>query len=626
MINIEKFNIKNFKGVKDTTIELSKRKNTPVITLIGLNESGKTTILEGLSKFVTADNETSDLFNVDENIDSTISFIPKSQEAAFTDKTSIKAYLNVDKDDLVEIQNEIEEEHSVELDISNTKNDITAEARFTFQDSVVVETRNYYSNVNIKIRHPETKEFIPYVRPDNSSSETDIWSLFVNRIAARLPKIRYFPTFLVDIPDKIYIEEHSEEEAINRYYRKILQDVLSSVDPALSLDKHVIERLKTFRTENPIDKWYSEFMGHPKKKPVDAVFNKISNAISREILGNWEKVFQRSTSAKIINVEFSTDASKNYLPYVSFNISDGDSSFSLHERSLGFRWFFTFLLFTRFTQGDSRKTLFLFDEPAANLHAKAQSELLESYNKILEDGNSIIYSTHSHHMIEPKWLSGAYIVENLAIRLDDSDSDYFSTKDTDIKAISYRNFVSQSSERVSYYLPILEKLKYEVPKIAENKSLVVLEGVSDYHLFSYVKNLENITGFELVPGESASNMGPLLSYLIGLGSKFLVVLDDDKQGRTERDRYQKDWILSDNNVVTLESFDKVFNGKKLETLISEDTKKIILGENPKNSSQNKKKLGLYFAECNFVGGRNKISKETRQSIRKILLEMKERLK
>ncbi len=58
-MKIKEFNIRNFKGIKDESIEISG----DVITLIGLNESGKTTILEALSNYLNRDKNTTELVN-----------------------------------------------------------------------------------------------------------------------------------------------------------------------------------------------------------------------------------------------------------------------------------------------------------------------------------------------------------------------------------------------------------------------------------------------------------------------------------------------------------------------------------------------------------------------------------
>ena len=45
------FRIQNFKGIKDTTIKLSDQSRMGVFAFVGLNESGKTTILEAIHSF-----------------------------------------------------------------------------------------------------------------------------------------------------------------------------------------------------------------------------------------------------------------------------------------------------------------------------------------------------------------------------------------------------------------------------------------------------------------------------------------------------------------------------------------------------------------------------------------------
>jgi predicted ATPase len=156
-------------------------------------------------------------------------------------------------------------------------------------------------------------------------------------------------------------------------------------------------------------------------------------------------------------MEWNVDPQNGDLPYASFYISDGESKYSASERSLGFRWFFSFLLFTAFKKGGSMHTLFLFDEPAANLHAKAQAELLESFSKITAEGNQIVYSTHSHHMINPRWLAGAYLVENKAVDYDSDDSFGLTTKPTNIVCTPYRQFVASYPDRTSYFQPVIRQ-------------------------------------------------------------------------------------------------------------------------------------------------------------------------
>jgi hypothetical protein len=282
------------------------------------------------------------------------------------------------------------------------------------------------------------------------------------------------------MPARIYLKEHDNELPVNRYYRLVFQDILDSIGGNLSLDKHVSNRIAEFQKERDSPDWLSLFFGSSNKATIDSVFQKISNAITKEVLGSWHRVFQRPVTAKSVFIEWHIDTQKDNLPYASFVVSDGDSRYVLNERSLGFRWFFSFLLFTAFKQVSERPTLFLFDEPAANLHAKAQAELLTSFSRIISAGNYIIYSTHSHHMINPRWLSGAFIIENAALDYDSDDAFGLTTKPTNIKATSYRDFVSQYPNRTSYFQPVIEKLEYVSPAVIGNAPFVIVEGITDY--------------------------------------------------------------------------------------------------------------------------------------------------
>lgn len=47
----ELFRIENFKGIKSTSLDLTSLTGVNVFPLVGLNESGKTTVLEAIHSF-----------------------------------------------------------------------------------------------------------------------------------------------------------------------------------------------------------------------------------------------------------------------------------------------------------------------------------------------------------------------------------------------------------------------------------------------------------------------------------------------------------------------------------------------------------------------------------------------
>lgn len=60
------FRIRNFKGIKDTTIHLEGIGGAAVFAFVGLNESGKTTVLEAIHSF-SPDTATSELLGGDQD-------------------------------------------------------------------------------------------------------------------------------------------------------------------------------------------------------------------------------------------------------------------------------------------------------------------------------------------------------------------------------------------------------------------------------------------------------------------------------------------------------------------------------------------------------------------------------
>lgn len=596
MPTIKSFQIKNFKGVEDVSIDLESRSSSPVLTLIGLNESGKSTLLEAISHFVSGDKSIASLFEGSYAQASGLSLIPLHRKAAFTGKITVAGTIQLDEKDLRGIQ-EIAENLKFAVDLDALSQPFQATRVFVFQDSVLTESSNIW-DFKLSVKKGKSGTFKKYVRPKLGSEEPDLWRRCHSYILARLGKVAYFPTFLVDMPARIYLKEFDEETAINRHYRYVLQDILDSLEEGLDLEKHVCKRIEEFKDKEKNPSWLSIFFGSPSKTPIDSVFQKLSNAITREVLGSWQKIFQRAISAKSITVEWNVDTEKENLPYASFFVSDGESRYAINERSLGFRWFFSFLLFTGFKQNKTCRTLFIFDEPAANLHAKAQAELLTSFSRIASNGNKIIYSTHSHHMINPKWLGSAYIVENAALDYDKSDNFGLDTKPTRITATPYRQFVANFPTRSSYFQPVIEKLEYVPPEIIGSGPYLLVEGVSDYYALRLASELSSGEyQFKLVPGTGSGASGPIVSQMLGQGVKFAILLDDDKEGRKAKEYYQQTWFLSESSVLTLAQISPRYEKMAMEMILGVEAMDHIQAKLGLEKHPTKKQIGWYIAEA-----------------------------
>jgi predicted ATP-dependent endonuclease of OLD family len=126
------FRIRNFKGIKDTTIELHGLAGANVFALVGLNESGKTTVLEAIHSFAP-DHATSELLGGKAGVPFK-DRVPRHLISEFTDDVSVIATLLVSSDDKKTIARELLKQHGLAID------------ERTFPDEVVFESVEHFEN------------------------------------------------------------------------------------------------------------------------------------------------------------------------------------------------------------------------------------------------------------------------------------------------------------------------------------------------------------------------------------------------------------------------------------------------------------------------------------------------
>ena len=84
------------------------------------------------------------------------------------------------------------------------------------------------------------------------------------------------------------------------------------------------------------------------------------------------------------------------------------------ERSMGFIWFFSFLVwFSQVKENYGDNLFLLLDEPGLSLHGKAQQDLLRYVNMELRPKYQVIYSAHSPFMIDVENVFSLRTVEDV---------------------------------------------------------------------------------------------------------------------------------------------------------------------------------------------------------------------
>lgn len=323
-------------------------------------------------------------------------------------------------------------------------------------------------------------------------------------------------------------------------------------------------------------------------------------AVTDVVFSKWNEVFGENVGNKQIEIELQYDKGKPIKGsngaeiepnvhdcYIRFWVKEGTNRYKVEDRSLGFRWFFSFLLFTQFRifRERSKATFFLFDEPASNLHAAAQKKLLESFPAIAKAPHRLIYSTHSHYMIEPAWLEQAYIVHNTSMDSVSSVIQEGVTRDADIdvQVVPYRKFVQSHPANTSYFQPILDTLEVVPSHLDQKQGGLIVEGKGDFYYILLAARVLRRVRPRVFPARGSGTMGALVSLHRGWGQAVRVLFDADKGGKDGKKNLQNEFVLFDDEIFSLKDLDPNFT--KIEDMFSAEDADKLLGGSPFNKSQ-----------------------------------------
>lgn len=589
-----KFVLENYKWVQwKLTIDFSAI-STNLITLVWLNESGKTSILEWIDLLLTP---------LPNSLAHTL--IHKWKKANFSGDISVTAYVELDESDEQKVKDFCEKQFWFIL--SEKIQNFSITHRYTFVNS---ECKSSWYSYAIPLNGLSSKKATKI--KDLYSYNYDFWSKTVNYIKGNLmPRIIYYKDFLFDFPEKIFLDiDNPNLSNTEKIYTRVFDDIINSIGEGLKIDEHILGRL-----ENP---------NKGNKEALQATLSKISHKWTTTVFSRWEKIFSRDTSSKEIMLEIdkddNEDETRNKWWYITVNIKQNGEFFSVNERSLGFCWFFSFLIFTEFRKvrtHEWEELIFLLDEPASNLHQKSQQKLLEVFDE-LSTWCKIIYSTHSHHLISPKHLSWAFIVRNSAIDYEDESS--FDAKSTKIDVMRYKHFVSSYPKERDHFKPILDSLEYTPSNLETIRPIICTEGKSDYYAFTFFKKIL-APGLDVwfYPWASSSKLDEILGLYLAWWKPIFAILDGDSEWKKQQKRYLKEisWELQW-KIITLVDVDSEFNWYTVESLFAQDDKmKIIQTLYPAEVTYNKWKFNsaleyVFLWEIEF-----EFSQETRDNFKKV---------
>lgn len=548
------FYLKNYKGINELTLNVD---NDRILTLVGLNESGKTTILEGVFTFYQC-------IKGNEPDSAKLNEI-RPKGINFSDSVVIKAKFVLDQSDKDKINafyKELNKRYTLDI-----PNQLTYTFEFVYKTHTYKNTKKLY---DFPIKAINTKGNVTKI-------DDEIVTKILGFIKENLiPEILYYEDFIFEIPKEIiFVKNPSDADTEkvqtlltnkkNQQWKDVLDDILKNVDPQLTSFQSYVANL-----------WDSD------NSTASNRISMMERLLNEKITKGWKELFKKQDGSesrlnfKEIRVVPVTESNELRI---SFRIkNDSGKEFLINERSKGFNWFFSFLIFTEFRKSRSNNILFLLDEPASNLHSSAQVKILEAIGQ-LSDKSLVIYSTHSHHLINPNWLNGAYVVINDSMSTEQLGGAFNdSIEAQQITAKKYYNYVAQSGQSISPVLfqPILDRLDYAPSQIEPVPNIIITEGKYDWYTYKYLSEiiLNDPFSYNFYPGTGCNQHWDIIKLYLSWGKKFVLVLDSDAGGKEAKENY-------------LQEFDGIVNGSifdysdifqkdiQTEDLINDDDKKKI---------------------------------------------------
>lgn len=519
-----------------------------VTCIVGKNESGKTAILEAIAKINYFDND--QRFKFDETFD-----YPKN-EWKTTENPSQKpiitlTYLLEDKDkkEITDIFGSkalsfSEYSYTHRYDGSGSYGGVSINEKEAIAHMIsTLDLSDEQKELAVKITkfddlQAKAVEIDPTSELSNKLSdiENNCWdwaNKFSGYVAATVlsriqPVYWYFDEYF-NLPGRIDLNK----VASNQHDQVFTEDNLKISKALLELARVDIQ----------------EFIKATNFESYISELEATSNAISDELFEYWKTNQHLEIKFEIESVPEPGNPSvlRRFLN-VRIRNTKHRVSLPLGNRSKGFIWFFSFLVWFSKIQADKTKQyVILLDEPGLNLHASAQADLLRYINEKLSPNYQVVYTTHSPFMIETSRIHRIRTV--------------FDTLDPKKGSIVSESIQEKDPDTL---FPLQAALGYDIAQnlfVSDNNLLV--EGPGDLIYFEIMKEVlrqqskialrDDIT---VVPVGGLDKVSSFISLLRGSQLKIACILDTftDQKGKRRLEDMVANKIIKEKNILFFDKY------------------------------------------------------------------------
>lgn len=493
--------IKNFKSIKEIDFEIQKYGNSYTNFLLGVNEVGKSNILEAMSL----------MNNNSEKFDFSILHNQKEENEQYI---NIYFYLEFEnKNTYLDIfKNNLENGNLLDFEITNIcKNNYLEKEDTTF-------TTVYTYDVKIKNKvyiNIDTSDGI-ILRKDDDGSDN-----FVLLESNNFDHFFYYKIIdiLIEREPKVSYWKPSEEYLISSNID--LNSFKNNINSNVPLKN--IFALGNYKTQEVIAYKIEEILSNPSKR--SRLQSELSSATTNYIKNIWKHsisfIIEISETGNLI-IAVKDDGENN----------EHDRHF-MNVRSEGFKQFISLILSlsVETKELNQDKNLILIDEPENHLHPSGIRDLSRELLSIGEK-NYLFVSTHSPYMIDDKHKERHTIIkkDSYANTIKKEIKDEIDLRDDEVLSQAFG---------ISVYKDLL------------NPKRLLVEGASDKLILSKLFNAEKEScGITNGKGTNIVNIASLFN---DDNISILVLVDADEEGK----KYKKQilnikGVYSSNNVFTLE--------------------------------------------------------------------------
>lgn len=489
---IKKAIINNFKSIEHIELDFDKIGNSYTKIFVGINESGKSNILEALS-----------YFKVPKSSVSFDSFC--NQKLEDNEKCEISFYLELDKNDCyINITDSSNKQWKIDFTISNIVKKISLhKKKKQFEYLYEYDVDLQYKNIYIK----KEKGY------DSYYNTIDKYNIVNNKGAEGFQLLT--------------------NELLLKLFRKSISEMIEKMEPEVSVWKpspdYILSNINLYKFKENINsskplKNIFYLSGYTENK-IKEIIDKVSNHTQRSILSSKLNMAINDYIGKVWSNKISVVIEITETGNLSFLIKDQGvdnehNRFEITDRSQGAQQFLSLILSLSLeAKNHERKNeIILIDEPEVHLHPSGIRDLGKELLKVGNE-NYVFLATHSPFIIDKQHKERHYIVKK------------------NKKAITEITRIKESDNIIDDEV-LNEAFGINVYRDLLNPHSILVEGASDKIILQKAFDCLGYNNIGITNGHG-TNIDTLASKMNFDNISVLVVTDDDKGGRKYKENILK---------------------------------------------------------------------------------------